>query len=107
MSVAAVTRALPPEAGRFRERLRQHLPALRSRYRVRSLGLFGSYVRDEQSPNSDVDVLVEFDEVPSLFEFIRLEDELARVLGRRVDLVMREALKPGIGRVILQEVVPV
>jgi hypothetical protein len=69
--------------------------------------LFGSYVRDEQGPHSDVDVLVEFDEVPSLFEFIRLEDELARVLGRRVDLVMRDALKPGIGRMILQEVVPV
>lgn len=88
--------------------LRDHLPELRQRYGVRTLGLFGSCVRGRQVPSSDVDLLVEFDERPlTLFEFIRLERYLSDLLGVRVDLVERSALKPAIGRRVLQEVLPV
>ncbi len=53
---------------------------LKEQYKIRSLGLFGSYVRGEQKKNSDVDILVEFCETPGLFTFIRLEEELSRII---------------------------
>jgi len=83
------------------------LPDLARRYHVKSLALFGSYVRQEQTAQSDLDLLVEFDEPPSLLEFVRLERTLSESLGIKVDLVMKTALKPGIGRRIMQEIVPV
>jgi len=87
--------------------LRRHLPELRRRYGVWRLGVFGSYVRGEQKPGSDLDLLVEFDRVPTLLEFVRLQRHLSDVLGVKVDLVMKTALKPEIGRHILDEVVQV
>ena len=89
------------------ELLHQQLPALAEQYRVRSLGVFGSYVRHEQRSDSDVDVLVTFDEPPSLLQFIELEQKLTDALGIKVDLVMRDGLKPTIGQRILSEVVSV
>ena len=88
-------------------RLRAHLPELRERYGVRTLGVFGSHVRDEQRRSSDLDVLVEFDRTPTLLEFVDLQYHLSDLLGVKVDLVMKRALKPAIGRRILEEVVPV
>jgi uncharacterized protein len=85
-----------------------HLPELRERYGVRALGVFGSYVRGEQRPRSDLDLLVEFDERPlTLIQVITLEQHLSDLLGVKVDLVEKKTLKPAIGRHILQEVVPV
>jgi predicted nucleotidyltransferase len=84
-----------------------HLPELRERYGVRGLWLFGSYLRGEQRKSSDLDVLVEFDRVPSFFEFMRLERYLGELLKVKVDLVMKSALKPTIGRHILEEAQPV
>jgi predicted nucleotidyltransferase len=95
-----------PSLEEIRQVLRAHLPELRERYGVRSLGIFGSYVRGEQRRRSDLDVLVEFDRAPTFFEFIDLEDRLSDLLGITVDLVMKSALKPAIGRHILAEVVP-
>ena len=88
--------------------LQTNLPEFRRAYGVRTLGVFGSFVRDEQQPNSDLDVLVEFDERPlSLFQFVELENRLSDLLGVRVDLVEKATLKPAIGRHILAEVVTV
>ena len=87
--------------------LQAHLPELREHYGVNSLWIFGSYVRGEQRKSSDLDVLVEFDRVPSLFEFVRLERHLSELLKMKVDLVMKSALKPAIGRHILEEAHPV
>ena len=88
-------------------RLQALLPDLATRYGVTSLGIFGSFLRGEQRPDSDLDLLVEFREPPSLFGFIRLENELSDQLGVNVDLVMKSALKREIGRRILEEVRPV
>lgn len=85
-------------------RLRACLPELRERYGVTSLGVFGSYVRQEQTSKSDLDILVAFAEAPTFFQFIDLEDELSRLLDKKVDLVMKSALKPRIGERILSEV---
>ena len=85
--------------------LGQHKPLLQERYKVRELGVFGSYVRREQTETSDVDVLVEFSETPSLLKFVNLENYLSDNLGVKVDLVHKAGLKPRIGERILAEVV--
>lgn len=86
--------------------LRAQLPALAEQYRVNSLGVFGSYVRGEQTPESDLDVLVTFSKAPGLFQYIELEEHLSDLVGIKVDLVMKDALKPAIGARILAEVIP-
>jgi uncharacterized protein len=87
--------------------LRQHLPELAENYHVRSLEVFGSYVRDERTPQSDLDVLVTFEKTPGLLRFVSLENHLSDLLGVKVDLVMKDSLKPRIGQRILSEAVPV
>jgi len=91
---------------RILQTLRRHLPGLRERYGVKSLWVFGSYVRGEQKPNSDLDILVEFDKTPTLFELMDLEEELEDLLKVKVDLVTRNALRGEIGKRILEEGVP-
>jgi uncharacterized protein len=86
--------------------LRQELPTLKNQYGVESLGVFGSYVREEQDPESDLDLLVTFYETPGLLGLIELENYLSDILGVKVDLVMKNALKPRIGERVLKEVVP-
>jgi len=81
------------------------MPHLRERYKVKSLGVFGSRVRGDQRTRSDLDVLIEFSEPPSFFEFLDLQDYLSDVSGIKVDLVMKSALKPTIGQHILREAV--
>ncbi len=78
---------------------------LKIKYNVREIGIFGSYVRNEQGQWSDVDILVESEKTPSLLEFINLENYLSDILGVKVDLVMKDSLKPNIGRHILEEVI--
>jgi predicted nucleotidyltransferase len=90
---------------RYIRTLRQLLPDLAKDYHVSSLEVFGSFVRDEQTTESDLDVLVTFDETPGLLEFIGLENHLSDRLGVKVDLVMKTALKPRIGQRILSEAV--
>jgi predicted nucleotidyltransferase len=68
-----------------------HRASLTQRYGIRTIAVFGSYARDEQTPQSDVDVLVEF-ERPLGLAFVELADELESLLGMRVDLVSRGAL---------------
>lgn len=92
------------DAEYFMKILRQHLPELKERYSVNYLGVFGSYIRGEQTEDSDLDVLVQFDKKPGLFKYIELEDHLSELLGVKVDLVMKSALKPNIGKRILSEV---
>ena len=88
----------------IRSILAQRKKALEQKYKVKQIGLFGSCVRGEQRKGSDIDVLVEFEEPIGLFEFVDLEAYLSELIGGRVDLVMKTALKPRIGRHILEEV---
>ena len=98
---------LSGEVSHFVWVLNQHLPALAERYKVKYLGVFGSYIRNEQKSTSDLDLLVEFYETPSLFQYIRFERYLSELLDVKVDLVMKDALKPAIGRHILKKVVQI
>ncbi len=74
-------------------------------FRVKSLFLFGSVARNEASGESDIDLLVDFDETPTLFEFARLRRLLAEILGSPVDLVTRSALKAQLRDRILSEAI--
>ena len=89
------------------EVLRQQIPMLAERYSVDTLEVFGSYVRSEQKKDSDLDILITFKEVPSLLTFLAIENYLSDLLGVKVDLVMKDTLKPKIGQQILREAIPV
>jgi len=80
---------------------------LEEKFEVKSIGIFGSYVRGGEKKGSDLDILVEFEESAdlSLLDFIRLENYLSEELEVKVDLVEKGTLKPRIGKHILEEVV--
>jgi uncharacterized protein len=80
---------------------------LSDKFKVKSISVFGSYLRGEQKKDSDLDILVEFNETIDLFQFIKLENYLAEILGCKVDLVMKDALKPRIKDRILREAVSI
>lgn len=89
-----------------RQSLRAALPGLRDEYGVDFLAIFGSVVRGEAAPDSDVDVLVRFrGEPPGLFGYVRLERQPSEVIGFPVDLVMETALKPQLRECILAEAI--
>ena len=75
-----------------------------TRYGVDKVGLFGSFVREQQKKRSDIDILVSFSNEIDLFDFLDLRDLLQTRLKYKVDLVMESALKPEIGKRILAEV---
>jgi len=82
-------------------------PDIQKRYGLRSMAIFGSRIRGDAKPDSDLDILVEFENPPGLFRFQELEEELAHYTGLKVDLVMKSALKQRLGTRILSEAVPV
>lgn len=86
------------------KKLKENMPALREKYKVKTLGIFGSYIRDEQTKKSDVDILVEFEKTLGLFDFVGMELELSEMLSEKVDLCPKNALKPRISKYILDEV---
>ena len=92
---------------KFMKILREQFPLLAEQYNVATLEVFGSFVRHEQRKNSDLDVLVTFNKAPSLLKLVRLENHLSDMLGVKVDLVMKDSLKPAIGKNILREAVPI
>jgi len=104
-NVRARIHAGGPELEEIITILRQHVPELREQYNLKSLGVFGSYVRAEQRERSDLDVLVDFEEAPTLLELSALQRQLSHLVGVRVDLVLKRTLKPAIGEVILSEAV--
>ena len=79
--------------------------SLHKKYYVKQIGIFGSYIRGEQKKNSDLDILIDFSKPIGLLKFVELENYLSRLCKAKIDLVMKSALKPMIGRKILQEVV--
>jgi predicted nucleotidyltransferase len=85
--------------------LSQEKTRIEKKYHVSKIAVFGSYVRHEQNRESDVDIIVEFNETPDLFTFLELEGYLENILNLKVDLVRKEALRPQLKDSILQEAV--
>ncbi|MFQ5708290.1 MAG: nucleotidyltransferase family protein [bacterium] len=84
--------------------LQDHKEELRREYGVNEIGVFGSYVKNEQDQASDIDILVEFRKPIDLLTFVHLKNYLSDLLNVNVDLVMKTALKPRIEQRILREV---
>lgn len=89
--------------------LRSQKPYLAQEYGVTEIGVFGSYVRGEQCPDSDIDILVELERPPriSLIGLVELEYHLSDVLGVEADVTVKKNLRKRIGKRILSEVIPV
>jgi uncharacterized protein len=91
----------------IQEILRQNKNNFFEKYHLTKIGIFGSYVKNRQTIDSDLDILVEFD--PrfqfGLLTFCELENYLSALIGIKVDLVMGDCLKPKIGQQILSEVI--
>jgi uncharacterized protein len=84
----------------------EHRDKLTRDFGIKSLALFGSVVRDEAIPASDVDLLVEFDRPVGLFHLSRTQHYLESILGvSKVDLVLRDSIKPALRERILQEAI--
>lgn len=90
---------------KIEKELTGHKNVLKKRFHIKKIGFFGSYARGEQNKKSDIDILVEFNRAIGLFEFMDIEEYLQNLLGKKVDLVSKKALKPRIGKRILEEVV--
>jgi len=95
------------ELEEIKNEIRNSMPILRDKYKVKTIGLFGSYIRGEQGKRGEIDILVDFYETIDLFTFIEIEEFLSEKLDIRVDLVMKDTLKPRIRDSILKEAVRV
>ena len=91
------------QIGTIKEIIDSHKQEIAEKYHISEIGVFGSYTRGEQDADSDIDILVSFDKPIGFIKFMRLEFYLSELLGRKVDLVTKDSLKPHIGSVILRE----
>jgi predicted nucleotidyltransferase len=87
--------------------LKEHKTELEQKYRVREMGIFGSFVRGEQKQRSDIDILVEFEprNIPGLLKLIEMEIYLEKLLRKKVDVVLKNGIRPELKKGILKEVV--
>lgn len=91
----------------IKEILLAHKKELAEKYHVKEISVFGSYVRNEQKKRSDVDMLVDFYEIPDLFKFIEIEEYLEKILSIKVDLVRKSILRVELRDEILEEAVEI
>jgi uncharacterized protein len=77
---------------------------LSSKYKVKEIGVFGSFVRGEENENSDIDLLVEFDEKADLFDYMKLTYFLEEKLGHKVDIVSKKTVRRELRDNIFREV---
>jgi uncharacterized protein len=89
----------------IKEILTKHKEEVQQEYKVSELGIFGSFVRGEQKKRSDIDILVEYSELPDLLKLIELENRLQKLLKRKVDLIEKSGIRTELKELILKEVV--
>ncbi|WFN37013.1 nucleotidyltransferase family protein [Methanomicrobium antiquum] len=83
--------------------LKKEMPYLKEHFNVSEIALFGSYARDEADIKSDIDILVTYSKTPGMISFMKLENYLTDLFGVKVDLVLKNALRPNIGKSVLNE----
>ena len=83
--------------------LQAQKPFLQKKFKVKNIAIFGSFVRDEQTAKSDLDLLVEFSEPVSLLDIAKLEVYLDKLLGIKTDVVPKNDIRPELREVILEE----
>ncbi len=88
------------------EILNRHKDELRKKYKIKRIRIFGSYAEGTQRKSSDIDVIVDFEELPTFIEFMRIQEELEKLLNVKVDLLTEEEISPFI-KPYIKEVVTV
>ncbi len=89
------------------QKLKALKPELQACYRVREIGLFGSFAREEHHKTSDIDILVDFTEDASLFDLVRLANFLEEKLQRRLDIVTKDSLRVELRESVLRETITI
>jgi len=93
--------------GEIERILTEHKEEFRRKYSITEIGIFGSFARGEQTSTSDIDILVDFDKLPDLFKFCEIERVMEELLGIKVDLVRKPAIRKELVENILSEVIQV
>ena len=87
-------------------KIKNNISYMQKEFKVKEIGIFGSFVKNEQTEKSDIDILVEIEKGhKDLFNFLRLKEYLKNLLNAEVDLVMKNGIKPRLKEIILKEVV--
>ena len=86
--------------------LSEHKEELKEKYKIKEIKIFGSYARGRQKETSDIDIIVNFEEFPTFIEFMRIQEELEKILGVKVDLLTEESISPFI-KPYIKEVVAI
>ena len=90
---------------RIKGKLEKKKGSIKNDFHIKEIGIFGSFIRREQTENSDIDVLVEFEKGhKDFFNYVRLKYYLEKLFGIKVDLVIKGAVKPGLRKRIFNEV---
>jgi len=89
------------------EQYQQSILSVLERHSIRRAAVFGSFAKNEVTPDSDIDLLIEADKDFTLFKMLQLEDEITKLTKRKVDLVEYNALKPSIKKEVLQSSVAI
>lgn len=90
----------------IKNRISSRKEEMQNKFHIKSIGVFGSYAKNMQTKKSDIDILVEFEKGhKDFFNYMRLKLYLEKLFGRKVDLVIKEAIKPQLKERILNEVV--
>lgn len=93
------------EVDKIIEKLKELKPVLEKDYFVNEVGVFGSYVRNEQTENSDIDILMDFNDDMDLLKLAHLINWLSDIFEKKVDIANKKTLRPKIGKQILSEVI--
>lgn len=91
----------------IKNKLRSELPKLAKEFNVKTIEIFGSYTKNVQTEKSDIDILITYTTAPSLIKFISLENYLSNLLQTKVDLIMKNSIKPRLRKNILSESVKI
>ena len=92
----------------IKQTLKEKMPEIKEKYGVKNLYIFGSYVRGEQTPESDIDILVEFEKGKKTFRnYMGLKFYLEELFRKKVDLIIKEAVKPRLKKYIYEEAISV
>jgi hypothetical protein len=89
----------------IKKTLKKHKAEVVRDYKVKEIGIFGSVVHGEQKKRSDIDILVEYSELPDLLKLIELENKLQKLLKKKVDLIEKSGIRTELKDKILKEVV--
>lgn len=90
---------------RINKQLKNYKGELYTKYKVKDIGIFGSMARGAEKKRSDIDILVEFEELPDFLKFIELENYLTDLLGKKVDLVEKTSIRKELKDYIMNEVI--